>query len=59
MANFFQQKNNNNRKKSPLRNIYWMYAIIALVLVGLYFLQEGGQTRDVDWTDFEKAAADG
>ncbi len=59
MANFFQQKNNNRNKKNPLRNIYWMYAIIALVLVGLYFLQEGGQTREVDWTDFEKAAADG
>lgn len=49
-------KNNN---KKPLFNIYWMYGLIALSLLALYYFQDGSQTRDVDWTDFEKAALAG
>ena len=49
-------KNNN---KKPLFNISWMYGLIALSLLALYYFQDGSQTRDVDWTDFEKAALAG
>lgn len=45
--------------KSPLTNLYWMYALIALALLGLYYFQDSSQTKDVDWTDFESAALNG
>ncbi|MDE5878370.1 MAG: ATP-dependent zinc metalloprotease FtsH [Muribaculaceae bacterium] len=48
-----------NNSKKPLFNIYWMYGLIALSLLALYYFQDGSQTRDVDWTDFEKAALAG
>ena len=54
-------KTPNNRKpsKRPLLNMYWMYAMVGLALVGLYFFQNNDQTRKVDWTEFEKAALAG
>ncbi|MDE5796693.1 MAG: AAA family ATPase, partial [Muribaculaceae bacterium] len=36
-----------------------MYGLIAISLLALYYFQDGSQTRDVDWTDFEKAALAG
>lgn len=39
--------------------MYWMYALIILSLLALYYFQDGSQTKDVDWTDFEKAAMNG
>lgn len=47
------------KNKRPLFNIYWMYAIIVLSLLALYYFQDGSQTREVDWTDFEKTALTG
>ena len=51
--------NNSNKKKNPVRrfgfNIFWMYAIIMLVLIGLYQLNNGPSLeKDVNWTEFEK-----
>ena len=51
--------NNSNKKKNPFRrfgfNIFWMYAIIMLVLIGLYQLNNGPSLeKDVNWTEFEK-----
>ncbi len=51
------KKRNNNKR--PLFNMYWMYALIAMSLLVLYYFQDGSQTREVDWTDFEKAAQAG
>lgn len=39
--------------------MYWMYALIGLALLALYYFQDGSQTKDVDWTDFEVAAQSG
>lgn len=36
-----------------------MYAMIGLALVGLYYFQNNDQTRQVDWTEFEKSAMAG
>lgn len=47
----------NNRR--PLFNMYWMYALIILCLLGLYYFQDNSTTKEVDWTDFEKAAVAG
>lgn len=54
--------NNGGRSgggKSPLKNLYWMYALIGFSLLALYYFQDGSQTREVDWTKFEKAAQAG
>ena len=53
------RKNNNKPGKRPVFNMYWMYALIILSLLALYYFQDGSQTKDVDWTDFEKAAMNG
>ncbi|MCM1291675.1 MAG: ATP-dependent zinc metalloprotease FtsH [Prevotella sp.] len=52
-------KNSPNKNKRPLMNMYWMYALIGLSLLALYYFQDGSQTKDVDWTDFEAAAVNG
>ncbi len=48
-----------NRNKKPLFNMYWMYALIILCILGLYYFQDNTQTKEVDWTDFEKYALAG
>ncbi len=39
--------------------MYWMYALIILCILGLYYFQDNTQTKEVDWTDFEKYALAG
>ena len=39
--------------------MYWMYALIVMSLLALYYFQDGSQTKEVDWTDFERAALAG
>lgn len=51
------KKNRNNRR--PLFNMYWMYGLIIISLIGLYYFQDSHTTKTVDWTDFEKAALAG
>lgn len=52
---------NNNRKplKKPSFNMYWMYALIILSIIGLYYFQDDSQTKEVDWSEFESAANKG
>lgn len=50
---------NNMMNRKPLFNMYWMYALIILCLVGLYYFQDNNQVENVNWTRFEEAAADG
>ncbi len=54
-----QRQRPNNRNKKPLFNMLWMYGLIILCLFGLYYFQDNAQTKEVDWTDFEKAALNG
>lgn len=51
--------NRNNRNKRTLFNMYWMYALIILSIFALYYFQDSSQTKDVDWTEFEKTALAG
>lgn len=59
----FPSNNKPNRdKKSPRRqlmNMYWMYLLIAGSLIVLYYFQDNSQTKNVDWTTFEKTALSG
>lgn len=43
------KKQNNKMKFS----IYWLYLIIGLGLVGVWFMQDDGVSKDVSWTEFE------
>lgn len=54
-----QPKKKPGSNKTPLFNIYWMYGIIILSLLGLYYFQDGSQKKEVDWSDFEKSALAG
>ena len=38
----------------PKFNIFWLYAIILAVLLGIYMLNNESYTKEVDWTQFEK-----
>ncbi len=51
-----QNRNQNNR---PKFNMYWMYGLMALSLLALFYFQDASQTKEVDWTQFEKAATEG
>lgn len=55
----FMPRNNKNPKKRPMMSMYWMYGLIILSLLALYYFQDSSQTKEVDWTDFEKAALAG
>lgn len=57
--NFPQPKRNRNQNKKSLFNMYWMYALVLLSLFALFYFQDASQTKEVDWTDFEKAALAG
>lgn len=39
--------------------MYWMYGLIILSLFALYYFQDGSQIKEVNWTQFEKAATAG
>ncbi len=49
----------NGNSKKPLFNMYWMYVIIAAALFLLFYFQDASQTKEVNWTEFEKAAVAG
>ncbi len=50
----------NPKKKGFFRfNLYWMYTIIALLLFGLYFINDSALQKEVNWTEFEKIAKEG
>ncbi len=50
----------NNRKMPQIKfNIYWLYTVIALTLLGLYFFNDGSTAKEVNWTQFENYVEDG
>ena len=56
------QGDDNNKKPSGKKmsfSIYWMYAIIAVVLLGIYYAQDGSMGKEVSWTEFESYALNG
>lgn len=59
MMKYPRPQKNGNQNKKPLFNMYWMYAIITISLFALFYFQDASQTKEVNWTDFEKAALAG
>ena len=47
------------KKKTIKFSLYWMYAIILLVLGGLYYLDQNSITKEVTYSEFEKYVTEG
>jgi len=50
---------NRNNNRRPMFNMYWMYGLIIISLLGLYYFQDSSQVREVNWSEFEQAALKG
>lgn len=59
MLKYPKPQKNGSRNRKPMFNMYWMYAVILLSLFALFYFQDASQTKEVNWTDFEKAALAG
>ena len=35
-------------------NFYWMYGLIFMMLVALYMTNDSSETKEIDWTEFQK-----
>ena len=55
------EKKNNNKQSFGFRfNIFWMYAIIGLVLVGIYYSNSSSTEKNINWQpDFKKYLTEG
>ena len=54
--------NSNSGGKKPKFfkfNLYWMYSIIGILLIGLYMLNDNSMSKEVGFTEFEKIAKSG
>ncbi len=52
--------NKGNGKKNPFRfNMYWMYAIVLIFLLGMYYLDDNSITKEVDYSQFTAYAEQG
>jgi ATP-dependent metalloprotease FtsH len=48
-------ENNNNKPKGKFKfNLYWIYGFILIMLASVYFTGNNTQTRELDWTEFQK-----
>lgn len=45
-----------NKPKMFRFNLYWMYGLIFLILIGLYMMNDSSVTREIGWTEFQKLA---
>jgi len=54
-----QPQNPNNKKPNFKLNLYWIYTIIAFILIGGYYYSNTQNTTNVSWTKFQQFAKDG
>ncbi|MFN8257990.1 MAG: ATP-dependent zinc metalloprotease FtsH [Bacteroidales bacterium] len=52
--NDIRQDQNKNSSQKPKFNFYWIYALIAVVFIGLIFFDYGSEMKEITWQDFEK-----
>ncbi|MCD8263022.1 MAG: ATP-dependent zinc metalloprotease FtsH [Tannerellaceae bacterium] len=48
----------NNKTKLFRFNLYWIYGLIFLILIGLYLTNDSSTTKELGWTEFQKLAND-
>jgi cell division protease FtsH len=52
--------NSNGKKPKFFRfNLYWMYSIIGILLLGLYMLNSNSMSKEVGFSEFEQIAKSG
>jgi len=44
---------NKNSLGKPKFNIYWIYGLIAVVFIGIQFINFGGEPENIDWKRFK------
>ncbi|MBD5220614.1 MAG: ATP-dependent zinc metalloprotease FtsH [Bacteroidales bacterium] len=45
---------NNSKKKTPFQfNLWWMYAIVAMFLIGIFYFDNNVSTKTVSYSEFE------
>ncbi|MDR2918578.1 MAG: ATP-dependent zinc metalloprotease FtsH [Tannerella sp.] len=52
-----ENKDNNTPKKNKQKfrfNLYWMYGLIFVILMGLYMMNDLSTTKELGWTEFQK-----
>ena len=54
-----QPQNPNNKKPNFKLNLYWIYTIIAFILIGGYYYSNMKNTTDVSWSRFQQYAKKG
>ena len=54
--NAFNKPPKNNKTKMFRFNLYWMYAIIFILLAALYMTNDSSTTKEMGWTEFQKLA---
>ena len=53
--NLFDMPKGKNGKPNPFRfNLYWMYGLIFLMLIALYMTNDSSNSKEVDWTQFQR-----
>jgi len=45
---------NRNSSNKPKFNIYWIYGLIAVVFIGIQFIDFGADVKEITWQEFEK-----
>ena len=71
MENNNQNQQDNNKPKKPVRpgglgntnpnqpfNVYWIYAILSIKLIGMLFFGQNKTIKKVDWSDFQEYVND-
>jgi len=61
--NFFGSSNGSNNSsqnsKKPKFSILWMYVIILAVIMGIYWSNDMGTSKEVTWTEFKRCLNNG
>ncbi len=51
-------KNDSGNKPKFRFNLYWMYGIVFVALMGLYLMNDFSASKELGWTEFQQLAAD-
>ena len=53
------QEPNNKRPKVFKFSLYWLYSIIAFMLIALYVMNNNAVSKEVSWSEFDNIAKAG
>lgn len=47
----------NNKKPRNRFSLYWIYALLALIFIGIQYFNFGSDPKDIDWNDMKRMIA--